>query len=114
MVKAGKNIMSVIQFCRVVSALTLICQSQVFLHFTNSYIVTTEEAKLVLGGEAAIWAEYVDATNIIARLFPFVGAVAERLWSPANSSTTADAKHRLDEHRCRLLWFISKFYFITF
>jgi len=66
--------------------------------------VTSEEAKLVLGGEAAIWAEYVDATNIVSRLFPFVGAVAERLWSPANSSTTADAKHRLDQHRCRLLW----------
>ncbi|KAJ6643163.1 Beta-hexosaminidase subunit beta [Pseudolycoriella hygida] len=66
--------------------------------------ITIEEANLVLGGEAALWAEYVDATNILPRLFPFVGAVAERLWSPANSSTTADAKHRLDEHRCRLLW----------
>lgn len=70
------------------------------------FSVTLEEEKLVLGGEAALWSEYVDATNIISRLFPFVGAVAERLWSPANSSTTADAKHRLDEHRCRLLWFI--------
>ncbi|XP_037046668.1 beta-hexosaminidase subunit alpha-like [Bradysia coprophila] len=66
--------------------------------------ITAEEAQLVLGGEAALWAEYVDATNIIPRLFPYIGAVAERLWSPANSSTTADAKHRLDEHRCRLLW----------
>jgi hypothetical protein len=25
-----------------------------------------------------MWSEFVDKTNIVARLFPFVGAVAER------------------------------------
>lgn len=107
MEKAGRSIMSAIRFCRTVSGiLSCIVQCCTYGCHCTMFSVTLEEEKLVLGGEAALWAEYVDATNIISRLFPFVGAVAERLWSPANSSTTADAKHRLDEHRCRLLWFI--------
>lgn len=68
--------------------------------------ITSEQEKLILGGEACIWAEYVDKTNIVQRLFPFVSAVAERLWSPGaplDSATTDDARTRLDQHRCRML-----------
>lgn len=100
MEKAGKNIMNAIQSYQIVSRISIAYREGIIYVLS----VTSDEANLVLGGEAAMWAEYVDATNIIPRLFPFVGAVAERLWSPVNSSTTADAKHRLDEHRCRLLW----------
>jgi len=57
----------------------------------------------ILGGEACIWSEYVDKSNIVPRLFPFVGAIAERLWSAANASSADDAMWRLDQHRCRLL-----------
>ena len=67
------------------------------------FLVTEEQQKLVLGGEAAIWGEYVDATNIVSRLFPVVGATAEKLWSPMDASTTDDAIWRLDEQRCRLI-----------
>lgn len=69
----------------------------------NATAIPIWQRNLILGGEAAIWGEYVDATNLVSRLFPFVGAVAERLWSPVNSSTTDDAMWRLDEHRCRIL-----------
>ncbi|CAG7818933.1 unnamed protein product, partial [Allacma fusca] len=65
--------------------------------------ITESQKEMILGGEAAIWAEYVDSTNVVARLFPYIGAVAEKLWSPFGASTIDDALWRLDEHRCRML-----------
>lgn len=76
----------------------------VFLKFN---IVTEAEEKLVLGGEAAYWGEYADGTSFLPRIFPLVGTTAERLWSPEfdiSNDTTNAAWHRLDQHRCRMLW----------
>ncbi|XP_063597459.1 beta-hexosaminidase subunit beta-like [Penaeus indicus] len=66
---------------------------------------TAEQKALVLGGEAAMWGEYVDATNLLPRLWPRASAAAERLWSlPVNeTSSPDDAAYRLDQHRCRML-----------
>lgn len=64
-------------------------------------------------GEACIWSEFVDKTNIVPRLFPFAGAVAEKLWSAANASSLDDAMWRLDQHRCRLLRFLRSSYCVT-
>lgn len=61
----------------------------------------------MLGGEAACWGEYVDSTNLLTRIFPLVGTMAERLWSKEfeiDTKITDDAWHRLDQHRCRMLW----------
>ncbi|XP_066970226.1 beta-hexosaminidase subunit beta-like [Macrobrachium rosenbergii] len=66
---------------------------------------TEEQKKLVLGGEAAMWGEYVDATNLLPRLWPRASAAAERLWSLplSEAPSVEDAAFRLDQHRCRML-----------
>lgn len=55
---------------------------------------------LLLGGEACMWTEYADETNVIQQSWPQASAVAEVLWSRAGNTTEAAA--RLEEHVCRM------------
>ena len=64
---------------------------------------TPAQKALVLGGEFALWGEYIDATNLISRGWPSGAAVAERLWSPASVTSLPDARVRLQGHTCRLV-----------
>ncbi|CAH6787558.1 beta-hexosaminidase subunit beta [Phodopus roborovskii] len=62
-----------------------------------------KKQQLVIGGEACLWGEFVDATNLIPRLWPRASAVGERLWSPATVTDLDNAYSRLVTHRCRMV-----------
>ncbi|XP_046283006.1 LOW QUALITY PROTEIN: beta-hexosaminidase subunit beta [Marmota monax] len=64
---------------------------------------TEKQKKLILGGEACLWGEYVDATNLTPRLWPRASAVGERLWSRGDIRDLGDAYARLTRHRCRMV-----------
>nr|XP_012806162.1 beta-hexosaminidase subunit alpha [Jaculus jaculus] len=64
---------------------------------------TPEQEALVIGGEACMWGEYVDSTNLVPRLWPRAGAVAERLWSSNLTNNLGFAYERLSHFRCELL-----------
>lgn len=48
----------------------------------ESAALTSEEKSHIIGGEAAQWTEYVTPEILDNRLWPRLGAIAERLWSP--------------------------------
>ncbi|XP_044132000.1 beta-hexosaminidase subunit beta isoform X2 [Bufo gargarizans] len=64
---------------------------------------TTQQKQLVIGGEACLWGEFVDASNLTPRLWPRASAVAERLWSNKDVTSVGDAYSRLIKHRCRMV-----------
>lgn len=72
------------------------CEPQ---NFTGS----AEQHSNVIGGEACVWAEYIDGTNILSTLWPRASAVAERLWSSRDVTDVESAKFRLDQQRCRMV-----------
>lgn len=64
---------------------------------------TDAQKALVIGGEACMWAESVDSTNVVQRIFPRACATAEKLWSTkVGAKDFAYAERRLEEHTCRM------------
>lgn len=70
----------------------------------HSFTDNPTKKSRVMGGEAAIWTEYVDGGKLLQLAWPRASAIAERLWSSALDTTNIDdARYRLDEHRCKML-----------
>jgi len=59
--------------------------------------LTAAQQQLILGGEAALWAELVPATLLDLKLWPRLYAVAERLWSPAELRNDTSMNQRLQQ-----------------
>ncbi len=70
----------------------------------ESGALTAEEKSRILGGEAAMWGEFVTAENVDSRIWPRTAAVAERLWSPQEVKDTASMYRRLDVVSRNLDW----------
>lgn len=64
--------------------------------------LTDEEAGYILGGEAAMWSEFVTPETIDSRIWPRTAAIAERLWSPPRVRNVEDLYRRLEEIGVRL------------
>ena len=62
----------------------------------DSVILTTDETKLILGGEATMWSELITPTTIDSRIWPRTAVIAERLWSPKEVNNIDDMYRRLD------------------
>jgi hexosaminidase len=56
---------------------------------------TSEEARRILGGEACMWGEQISAETIDSRIWPRLGAIAERFWSRATVRDVDDMYRRL-------------------
>ncbi|XP_075037874.1 beta-hexosaminidase subunit beta isoform X2 [Mixophyes fleayi] len=76
---------------------------QVYRVEPTNFTGTEQQKQLVIGGEACLWGEFVDATNLTPRLWPRASAVAERLWSNKDVTSVGDAYNRLVKHRCRMV-----------
>lgn len=55
-----------------------------------------EQQKRILGGEAAMWSEYITPETADSRIWPRAAAVAERLWSPREVRDVPDMYRRLN------------------
>lgn len=64
--------------------------------------LSPEQQKYVIGGEACMWSETVDATNVVQRIWPRASAAAEKLWSSRSVNSLKQAAKRLEEHACRM------------
>lgn len=56
--------------------------------------LTETEKDRIMGGEAAMWTEVVSAKTIDSRIWPRTAAIAEKLWSPQESTADVEDMYR--------------------
>jgi len=70
-------------------------------HYLNDPIseeleITKDQEKLILGGEATMWAEYISYETIDSRIWPRTAAIAERFWSQKDIRDVDDMYRRIE------------------
>ena len=68
----------------------------------NGTDLTPAEAALVIGGEASLWGEEINAHNLQPKAWPRGAAFAERMWSARAVDDPVEAAPRLARVYCRL------------
>ena len=63
----------------------------------SSLPLTEEQRKMIIGGEATMWAEFVSPETVDSRIWPRTAAIAERFWSPAEVRDVPDMYRRMDD-----------------
>ena len=66
--------------------------------------LTAEQAAKILGGEACMWSELVDAETVDSRIWPRIAAIAERLWSQKDVTDVESMYARLEAVSRMLEW----------
>jgi hexosaminidase len=66
--------------------------------------LSADEKSRILGGETCAWAEFLTPENIDSRIWPRTAAIAERLWSPQETTDVSSMYRRLEAVSWRLEW----------
>lgn len=74
-----------------------------YMNEPHEGITDPAQQSLVLGGQAEMWGETVDPSDLQSTIWPRAAAYAERLWSPKTVSSVDCALPRLKWFRCLLL-----------
>jgi hexosaminidase len=64
--------------------------------------LSPEEKERILGGESTMWSEFVNADNVDSRIWPRNAAIAERFWSPQNTTDVDSMYRRMETESVRL------------
>ena len=63
------------------------------LNGTAEFGISRAEQELVIGGEASLWGEEIDASNLAQRAWPRGSAFAERMWSQKSVNDAIEFSH---------------------
>src|SRR5579871_1584002 len=66
--------------------------------------LTPQQAALILGGEACMWAEYVSSETVDSRIWPRMAVIAERFWSPKETNDPDSMYTRMELVSRQLEW----------